>query len=79
MTSLPAERMGLVKRGRLAEGFYGDVNVFDPEQFEDHATFERPTLRASGLYACIVNGQVALYEDVLSEGHFGQSIRRERR
>jgi len=60
MTWLPAERLGLDRRGRLAEGWYADVVVFDPATVADAATFERPHQYAAGVDHVIVNGRFAV-------------------
>jgi N-acyl-D-amino-acid deacylase len=60
MTSLPAENLGLKERGRLAEGFYADVVVFDPNTIQDHATFEKPHQYATGVKHVFVNGTQVL-------------------
>jgi N-acyl-D-amino-acid deacylase len=60
MTSLPAENLGLKERGRLAEGFYADVVVFDPSTIQDHATFEKPHQYATGVKHVFVNGTQVL-------------------
>ena len=39
MTGMPARRLGLKQRGRLAEGMIADITVFDPDRIQDHATF----------------------------------------
>lgn len=78
MTGLPAERMRLGGRGRLAKGYYADINIFDPDQFRDNATFENPARPASGLHLCMIGGQVALKDDVVAEGNFGRNIRIQR-
>jgi len=59
MTDCPARRMNLHKRGRLATGFYADVNIFDPAELRDNATYTDSTRLATGLRRCIVNGRVA--------------------
>ncbi len=56
LTSLPAENLGLRERGRLAEGYYADVVVFDPATILDHATFDRPHQLATGVSQVFVNG-----------------------
>jgi N-acyl-D-amino-acid deacylase len=60
LTSLPADNLGLDRRGRLAPGHYADVVVFDPSTIQDHATFERPHQYATGVQHVFVNGQHVL-------------------
>ena len=60
LTSLPAENLGLDRRGRLAEGFFADVVVFDPEAVVDHATYEEPHRYATGVVHLFVNGEQVL-------------------
>lgn len=66
MTSVPAQRMRLEKRGLLKEGYYADVNLFDPERFRDEASYTEPVRLATGLKACLVNGALAVWEDELT-------------
>ena len=42
MTSLPAQRLGLLDRGLLRPGMAADVVCFDPETVRDTATYEDP-------------------------------------
>jgi N-acyl-D-amino-acid deacylase len=56
LTSLPAENLGLEGRGRLREGQYADVVVFDPATIADRATFEKPHQYAVGVRHVFVNG-----------------------
>ena len=63
MTSLPAENIGIRERGRLAEGFFADVVVFDPATVQDHATFEDPHHYATGIQHVFING-----EQVVADG-----------
>ncbi len=57
MTSLPADNIGIRDRGRLVEGFFADVVVFDPATIQDHATFEDPHHYSTGVHHVIVNGE----------------------
>jgi len=56
LTAFPASNLGLVRRGRLAPGFFADVVVFDPATIQDHATFDRPHQYATGVRDVFVNG-----------------------
>jgi N-acyl-D-amino-acid deacylase len=67
MTSLACERFGLVGRGRLLEGWWADLVLFDPEDVIDTATYDDPVQEPAGVRAVIVNGQVA-YRDGLHTG-----------
>jgi N-acyl-D-amino-acid deacylase len=56
MTSLPAEILGLPDRGRIAEGYWADVVVFDMDRIADKATFFEPHQHAEGIEHVLVNG-----------------------
>lgn len=62
MTALPASRINLRDRGKLAVGAVADVLVFDPARIADTATFEQPFSYPTGIQAVIVNGDIALRE-----------------
>ncbi len=59
MTSLPADRFSLSDRGRIVEGAWADLVVFDPATISDRATFDRPHAFPDGIEAVIVEGVVA--------------------
>lgn len=63
MTSMPAERMGIDRRGKIQEGYFADINVFDPEKFQDKATYTQPVQYAQNLALCLVNGKIAVKDD----------------
>jgi N-acyl-D-amino-acid deacylase len=56
LSALPAENLGLERRGRLAPGYFADVVVFDPATVADRATFEEPHRLAVGVSHVLVNG-----------------------
>ncbi len=56
LTSFPAENINIRQRGRLAEGYFADVVVFDPETITDHATFPQPHQYATGVQHVFING-----------------------
>ncbi len=60
LTSWPASRLGLERRGALAPGNFADVAVFDPATVRDLATFEKPHRYSQGMVHVFVNGQAVL-------------------
>ena len=78
MTSMPAARMKLQGRGTLQVGSYADINVFDPAEFRDNATFANPAQLATGLAYCFVNGQLAVENGVLLRRNCGKNLRAQR-
>ena len=60
LTSLPAENPRIRDRGQLAEGYFADIVVFDPETIQDHATYEDPRQYATGVAHVWVNGTQVL-------------------
>ncbi len=56
LTGLPAENLALRRRGRLEDGFFADVVVFDPATVTDNATFAEPHQYAAGMVHVFVNG-----------------------
>ena len=60
MTSMPADHLAIKERGRLAEGYFADLVVFDPARIQDHATFEKPHQYATGVVHVFVNGTQVL-------------------
>ena len=62
MTSLPAERLRLTRRGRIAPGYAADLVVFDPDTVAETGTYEAPHSYAVGIPHVAVNG-VMVVED----------------
>jgi N-acyl-D-aspartate/D-glutamate deacylase len=74
MTSLPADRFGLKDRGRIEEGRFADLVLFDPDAITDEATFERPHAFPRGIELVVVNGLVAW--DGARRERSGRALRR---
>jgi N-acyl-D-aspartate/D-glutamate deacylase len=60
MTSLPANRLGLWDRGRIAPGMAADLVVFDPGKVDDVASFVKPLAYPTGISYVLVNGGIAV-------------------
>ena len=71
-----AEILRLDKRGRLAPGYYADVVAFDSTAYADRATYEQPTLLATGARYVIVNGTVAVDGGRYTGALAGRALRR---
>ncbi len=56
LTSLPAENLGIGRRGALQPGYFADLAIFDPLTIRDHATFAEPHQLATGMVHVFVNG-----------------------
>jgi N-acyl-D-aspartate/D-glutamate deacylase len=76
-SGLTAATLGFNNRGTLAAGKYADVIVFDPRTVADRATYERPTLLATGMKYVLVNGVVAVDGGTYTGALAGQPIRRQ--
>jgi N-acyl-D-amino-acid deacylase len=74
MTSLPADVFKLKDRGKLKEGMYADVCVFDFENFNDRATFSNPHQYSQGLSYVIINGEIVVQEDTHTNKRSGMIL-----
>ena len=74
MTSLPAQRLGLVERGLLRPGMKADIAVFDPATVRDRATFEKPHQYAEGFSYVLVNGQIVFENGAMTPARPGRVL-----
>ncbi len=75
MTSLPAENLKLRERGRLAEGYFADIVIFDPETIQDHSTFDDPHQYSTGVNDVWVNGVQVLKDGDHTGAKPGRALR----
>ncbi len=76
MTSVPAGKFGFRGRGRISEGYYADIVVFDPDRVSDKATWEDPHQYPEGIDYVMVNGQVAVSEGETTGALPGRILRK---
>lgn len=59
ITSRPAEKLGLKKRGTLAVGNFADIAIFDPRIIASKASYQNPYQEPDGIDYVLVNGKIA--------------------
>jgi N-acyl-D-amino-acid deacylase len=76
MSTEAAQTLGFDRKGHLSPGADGDVVIFDPDTFQDKATFAQPILPPVGVEYVLVNGQVALEKGQIQAEDLGRAVRR---
>ena len=56
ITSLPAERLGLIKRGKLKKSYYADICIFDSQKIKNNSDLKNLKAYPSGIEHVLVNG-----------------------
>src|SRR5829696_2351027 len=74
MTSFPARRFGLGKRGLIAPGYAADLVVFDPDRISDKATYEDPKRFPEGISHVLVNGTQAIVSGIHQGTRSGRAL-----
>ena len=75
MTSLTAETFNIHNRGKLKEGYFADITIFNSNTIIDNATFENPHQYASGVAHVIINGQIVVEDGVHNGNRPGRVLR----
>jgi N-acyl-D-amino-acid deacylase len=75
LSALPASNLSLRDRGMLKVGDYADVVVFDPANVQDHATYKKPQVFATGVNEVFVNGTEVLRNGEPTGAHSGRFVR----
>jgi len=76
MTGLPADVFRLRDRGKIREGAYADVVIFDLSKIESPATYEEPKEYARGVEWALVNGTVVVENGKYNGRFSGQVLRK---
>jgi len=75
MTALPAQRMGLARRGVIKDGMWADIDIFDPAKLRAPATFEQPKQLAQGMSWVLVNGVPVIADGRMTAALPGKVLR----
>lgn len=76
ITEMPAEKIGLKKRGKIEKGYFADIAIFDAQRVEDCATFKDPFQYSEGIEYVIINGGLALGKGKFQKGRYGKVLRK---
>jgi dihydroorotase len=76
MTVMPADRLGMGNKGRIAIGADADVTVFDAARVTDRATFENPAQYSEGIPFVVVGGTLVVERGQLVDVVPGRAVRR---
>jgi N-acyl-D-amino-acid deacylase len=60
MTGGSADALRMYDRGKLIEGNWADITVFDPDQIGEMASYDDPHQYAKGISTVVVNGKVVI-------------------
>jgi N-acyl-D-aspartate/D-glutamate deacylase len=74
-SGLPADIIGMKDRGYVRAGLAADLVAFDPDEFEDRATYEKPFDTSTGVRWLLVNGKVAIADGQPQDVLAGRALR----
>ena len=77
MTSFPAQKFGLWKKGIVREGMDADLVVFNPDTIAERSTFQDPHQYPAGLPYVMLNGQVVVDQDRYTGKLAGQVVKKQ--
>jgi len=76
MTAMPANRLGLVNKGRLNVGADADITIFDYDAIQDGATFQEPSLPPKGIDYVFIGGELAAKDCRIVKNNLGKAVRK---
>ncbi len=76
LTSGPAKKMGLKKRGELKAGNFADLVIFDKAKITDRSTYQNPFQYSEGIEFVFVNGRAALAQGKITGEKHGRILRK---
>jgi len=76
MTSFPAQKFELWKKGLVREGMDADLVIFDADTIAERSTFQDPHQYPTGLPYVILNGQVVVEQERYTGKLAGQVVKK---
>ncbi|TDJ34002.1 MAG: D-aminoacylase [Gammaproteobacteria bacterium] len=75
MTSMPADQYNQPDRGRIVEGAFADLVVFDADTIQDEATYTDPHRYPTGIHHVMINGRFVIKSGALTGERPGMWIK----
>ena len=75
-TSKTAEIFKIPNRGKLKEGYFADIIIFNPNTFKDKADYKNSFLLAEGLEYSIINGKFSVDKGKFTEQLNGKVLKK---
>ena len=75
MTLLPARRLGLTQKGRVAADYDADLVLFDFNKISDRSNYEKPAVPPEGIEHVLVGGKQVVCNSKYTGGDSGTVIR----
>ena len=72
---MPAEFFKLGIRGRIKDGFYADLVLFDMNKLKPNATYTNPMQLSDGVVNVWVNGKIIIENGEINETKAGLILR----
>lgn len=74
-TFLTATTLNIKDRGLIKEGFFADIILFDPENYQANSNFEDGEKLASGMNYVIINGKIVIEDQLPQIQLAGKTLR----
>ena len=75
MSAMPAQKLGLTRKGTLRKGADADIVIFDMDRIRDCATFEHPDRPPEGIEWVLIGGKIAVEHGTVKQSSLGRAIR----
>ena len=76
LTSGPAKKLGLKKRGEIKIGNFADLVIFDKDKIKDMSTYQNPYQFSQGVEYVFVNGKAAVADGRITQQLPGYVLRK---
>jgi len=76
MTSLPARKFNIKKRGKIKKGYYADMAVINLNTMTDNSTYQKPHQYSDGIEHLLVNGMLSIENGKTTGNRGGRALKR---